>query len=84
VSHTGATTSMHNTSFLQHAGLQERDGMTSMHAVFPEDTRRAIFAEDTIAKKVEEQVNSSSQQVKRRPGRAGGQLDVVTCEDTDR
>jgi hypothetical protein len=37
-----------------------------------------------IAKNVEEQVNSSSQQVKRRPGRAGCHHDVVTCEDTVR
>jgi hypothetical protein len=44
VSHTGATASMHNMSFLQHAGLPERDGMASMHAIFPEDTSHAVFA----------------------------------------
>jgi hypothetical protein len=58
--------------------------MASMHVLFQEDTSCVVFAEDTIAKNIEEQVNSSSQHVERRPDRAGGQLDVVTCEDRDR
>jgi hypothetical protein len=58
--------------------------MASMHVLFQEDTSCAVFDEDTIAKNIEEQVNSSSQHVERQLDRAGGQLDVVTCEDADR
>jgi hypothetical protein len=46
--------------------------MASMHVVFPEDTACAIFAEDTIAKDTEEQVNSPSKHVKRRTRTGGG------------
>jgi hypothetical protein len=46
----------------------------SMHVVFPEDTSRAVFAEDTIAKngQVGEEDSSMSLHVKRREETTGG------------
>jgi hypothetical protein len=68
VSDSGATASMHNTSFLRHTGLLERDGMASMHAVFPEDTSRAVFCRRHDSQK----------------RRGTGQLVVATGKETAR